>query len=192
MKFVLAGSGHIAGVVNPRQEELPILDRRCAQGRARRLDQESTRARGLLVDRLARLERAIRRVTRAGARAGQRQAESHRGRAGEICEGAGLMNIREHPAVSIEALKQRVGQEIGMSDWHAVTQGMIDRFAEVTDDPQFIHIDPVRAKAETEFGGTIAHGFLTLSLLSVFGREALPPVENRAMGINYGFDRVRL
>ncbi len=101
------------------------------------------------------------------------------------------MNVREQPAVSVEALKQRVGQEIGLSDWHTVTQDMIDRFAAVTDDHQFIHTDPVRAKAETEFGGTIAHGFLTLSLLSLFGREALPQIENRAMGINYGFDRVR-
>jgi acyl dehydratase len=101
------------------------------------------------------------------------------------------MNMRDQPAVSVDALKLRVGQEIGLSDWHVVTQEMIDRFAEVTDDHQFIHTDPVRAKVETEFGGTIAHGFLTLSLLSLFGREALPQIENRAMGINYGFDRVR-
>lgn len=101
------------------------------------------------------------------------------------------MNMREQPAVSVDALKQRVGQEIGLSEWHVVTQEMIDRFAHATDDHQFIHTDPARAKAETEFGGTIAHGFLTLSLLSLFGREALPSVENRAMGINYGFDRIR-
>lgn len=101
------------------------------------------------------------------------------------------MNVRKQPAVSVDEMKQRVGQEIGLSNWHVVSQNMIDRFAEVTDDHQFIHTDPVRAKAETEFGGTIAHGFLTLSLLSLFGREALPQIENRAMGINYGFDRIR-
>ncbi len=101
------------------------------------------------------------------------------------------MNVRAEPPASVEALKAQVGKEIGVSAWHEITQGMIDRFAEVTDDPQFIHIDPVRAKAETEFGGTIAHGFLTLSLLSVFGREAVPPIAGRKHGINYGFDRVR-
>jgi acyl dehydratase len=101
------------------------------------------------------------------------------------------MNAREQPAVTVDALKTRVGQEIGLSDWHVVTQDMIDRFAEVTEDHQFIHTDPARAAKETEFGGTIAHGFLTLSLLSLFAREALPPIENRAHGINYGFDRIR-
>ncbi len=101
------------------------------------------------------------------------------------------MNVREQPSASIEELRARAGQEIGVSPWHAVTQDMIDRFAAVTDDHQFIHTDPVRAKAETEFGGTIAHGFLTLSLLSLLAREALPKLKNRAMGINYGFDRIR-
>jgi len=101
------------------------------------------------------------------------------------------MNIQAQPTVSVEALKARVGQEIGTSPWLVVSQDMIDRFAEVTHDPQFIHIDPARAAAETPFGGTIAHGFLTLSLLSVLGRDALPAIEGRKMGINYGFDRVR-
>jgi acyl dehydratase len=101
------------------------------------------------------------------------------------------MNVREMPALSIEAMKARVGEEIGTSAWLVLSQDMIDRFAEVTDDRQFIHIDPARAAAETPFGGTIAHGFLTLSLLSLFAHQALPAIEDRAMGINYGFDRVR-
>ena len=92
-----------------------------------------------------------------------------------------------HPTIA--RLEASVGQELGASSWRTVTQDEIDRFAEVTDDPQFIHIDPVRA-AETPFGGTIAHGFLTLSLLSTFGREAVQ-LEGRRMGVNYGFDKVR-
>jgi acyl dehydratase len=94
-------------------------------------------------------------------------------------------------SLSLEDLEARIGQEIGLSDWHEITQDLIDRFAAVTGDDQFIHVDPARAAAETPFGGTIAHGFLTLSLLSLFGREALPAIKGRVMGINYGFDQVR-
>jgi acyl dehydratase len=94
-------------------------------------------------------------------------------------------------SLSVEDLEARVGQEIGLSDWHEITQDLIDRFADVTGDDQFIHVDPARAAAETPFSGTIAHGFLTLSLLSQFGREALPAIKGRAMGINYGFDQIR-
>ena len=91
----------------------------------------------------------------------------------------------------ISELRDRVGQEVGVSRWIEVTQGMIDGFAEVTQDRQFIHVDPARAAAETPFGGTIAHGFLTLSLLSACAYDALPQIESRAMGINYGFDKIR-
>ena len=94
------------------------------------------------------------------------------------------------PALSLEELEALVGQEVGVSTWHQVTQDQIDRFAEVTGDDQFIHVDPVRAAA-TPLGGTIAHGFLTLSLLSILGRAAVPQVRGRAMAINYGLDRVR-
>jgi acyl dehydratase len=93
--------------------------------------------------------------------------------------------------LSVEDLEARIGQEIGLSDWHEITQDLIDRFADVTGDDQFIHVDPARAAAETPFAGTIAHGFLTLSLLSQFGREALPAIKGRAMGINYGFGQIR-
>lgn len=101
------------------------------------------------------------------------------------------MNAHAVVPVSIESLAARVGEEVAVSSWRVVDQDRIDRFAAVTDDHQFIHVDPARAAAETPFGGTIAHGFLTLSLLSAMGQEALPAIEGRAMGINYGFDRIR-
>jgi acyl dehydratase len=83
-----------------------------------------------------------------------------------------------------------VGQEVGVSGWHLVDQKRIDVFADATEDHQFIHIDPVRAQA-TSFGSTIAHGFLTTSLISVFSYEALPKLDGVAMGVNYGFDKLR-
>jgi acyl dehydratase len=101
------------------------------------------------------------------------------------------MNMHAPLSVSIEDLRSRVGQEVGVSSWKVIDQDRIDRFAAVTEDLQFIHIDPERALAETPFGGTIAHGFLTLSLLSAMGQEALPVIRNRTMGINYGLERVR-
>lgn len=85
----------------------------------------------------------------------------------------------------------RIGTEIGVSDWIVVDQARIDAFADVTEDHQFIHIDPERAKAETPFGGTIAHGFLTLSLLSRMASEVTLVIDGMAMGINYGFDKIR-
>jgi acyl dehydratase len=101
------------------------------------------------------------------------------------------MNIPARVTTTVDDLKARIGQEVGVSDWHLIDQARIDRFAEVTNDHQFIHVDPARAKAETPFGGTIAHGFLTLSMLATMGYEALPPIAGRAMGINYGLDKVR-
>ncbi|HLX97916.1 MAG TPA: MaoC family dehydratase [Roseiarcus sp.] len=76
------------------------------------------------------------------------------------------------------------------SRWLTVDQARIDAFAKVTEDELFIHVDPERAKA-TQFGGTIAHGFLTLSLLSAMAYSALPRIEGAVHGVNYGFDRVR-
>ena len=92
---------------------------------------------------------------------------------------------------ALAAAQTRIGTEIGVSDWIMVDQAMIDAFAEVTHDHQWIHVDPVRAAAETPFGGTIAHGFLTLSVLSPMAYETLPSIEGTTMGINYGFDRIR-
>ena len=88
------------------------------------------------------------------------------------------------------ALAGLVGTEVGVSRWILVDQARIDAFAEITEDRQFIHIDPVAA-AKTPFGGTIAHGFLTLSLLSAMTFDAVPPLEGVTMGINYGFDKLR-
>jgi acyl dehydratase len=93
--------------------------------------------------------------------------------------------------ISIETLKSRVGSEVGVSAWRSVTQAMIDGFADVTDDHQFIHVDPERAKKETPFGGTIAHGYLMLSLLAPMGFEALPKLDGVAHRVNYGLDKVR-
>jgi len=92
--------------------------------------------------------------------------------------------------VKIEDIVVSIGKEIGISPWRPVTQTMIDEFASATDDHQFIHTDPERAR-ETAFGGTVAHGFLTLSLLSTLAYETLPEIEGQIYGINYGFDRVR-
>lgn len=95
------------------------------------------------------------------------------------------------PPVSLEAYRGMVGKEIGVSSWHLIDQKRIDTYADVIEDHQFIHVDPGRAKAETPFGGTVAHGFLTMSLLSVFSYEVMPVLEGTTRGVNYGFDRLR-
>ena len=94
------------------------------------------------------------------------------------------------PIASIEEIKLKVGQEIGVSDWILVDQARIDTFADVTEDRQFIHVDP-DAAAKTPFGGTVAHGFLTLSLLSRMASDSMLRPEDVKMGVNYGFERVR-
>lgn len=96
----------------------------------------------------------------------------------------------EARVLSVEELKRLIGDEVGVSSWYPVDQARIDAFADVTEDHQFIHVDPEKA-SQTPFGGTIAHGFLTLSLLSAMALEAQPKVAGARMGINYGFDRVR-
>lgn len=83
----------------------------------------------------------------------------------------------------------RMGEELGTSSWIEVTQARIDAFAACTEDHQFIHVDPDRA-AQTPFGGTIAHGFLTLSLLSAMAYE-MPGIAGTTMAVNYGMNRVR-
>ncbi len=93
--------------------------------------------------------------------------------------------------ISLVEIMKLIGTEIGVSDWIAVDQTMIDTFADATLDHQFIHVDPERAKAETPYGGTIAHGFLTLSLLSAMNYSALPKIREQTLGINYGFEKVR-
>ncbi|MBU2166107.1 MAG: MaoC family dehydratase [Alphaproteobacteria bacterium] len=87
-------------------------------------------------------------------------------------------------------LQSLVGQQVGISRWFEVSQARIDAFADCTEDRQFIHVDPEAAQT-TPFGGTIAHGFLTLSLASAMSYDAVAPLEGAVMGINYGFDRLR-
>ncbi len=82
------------------------------------------------------------------------------------------------------------GKELGASEWMLVDQARIDRFAETTEDHQFIHVDPERAKA-TPFGTTIAHGYLTLSLLSKMAYGVMPGIAGAKMGVNYGLNSVR-
>jgi acyl dehydratase len=89
----------------------------------------------------------------------------------------------------LDELRAKVGQELGVSDWHDVTQERIDAFAEATGDNQWIHVDPDRAK-DTPFGGTIAHGLYTLALGPQFS-YAMFSLEGVTFGLNYGYDRIR-
>jgi acyl dehydratase len=92
--------------------------------------------------------------------------------------------------ISVAELPGLVGAEIGVSDWLEIDQARVNAFADATLDHQFIHVDPERAAA-TPFGGTIAHGFLILSLLPHFLESIAPEIENAMFGINYGTDKVR-
>ena len=93
--------------------------------------------------------------------------------------------------LSLEQLQAKVGEDLGTSRWFPVDQARIDAFADLTEDPQWIHVDPERAAKGTPFGGTIAHGFLSLSLLSAMSIDVVPRLEGAVMGINYGLDKVR-
>jgi len=99
-------------------------------------------------------------------------------------------NVRVPEAIPLDEYRNQVGMLLGVSDWIVIEQGTIDQFADVTRDWQFIHIDPVRAK-ETPFGGTIAHGLLTLSLVSAMSFTAVPAIAGAQMVINYGFNSIR-
>lgn len=94
------------------------------------------------------------------------------------------------PIASLDEIRARVGEEVGLSDWITIDQRRIDAFADATEDRQFIHVD-LDAAARTSFGGTIAHGFLSLSLLSRMAAEATLLPDGLKMAVNYGFDRVR-
>ena len=93
--------------------------------------------------------------------------------------------------IALEEYRKLLNGSDLTSNWLAVDQSMIDTFADATRDHHFIHVDQTRAKAEAPFGGTIAHGFLTLSLLSTLAFDAMPGVEGTRMVVNYGFERVR-
>jgi len=92
---------------------------------------------------------------------------------------------------NLNSLKQLEGREFPATDWFVVTQDRIQNFADATEDRQWIHLDPERAERESLFGGTIAHGFLTLSLLSYFARQAILVRSGLALTINYGLNKVR-
>jgi acyl dehydratase len=102
-----------------------------------------------------------------------------------------MNEVWKKPPISLVAYQNMVGREVGVSSWHLVDQGRINVYADVIEDHQFIHIDPERAKKETPFGSTVAHGFLTMSLMSIMSYEVMPVIEGTTMGVNYGFDRLR-
>ena len=92
---------------------------------------------------------------------------------------------------ALKITEAKIGTEVGVSNWITVDQAMIDEFANTTRDTQWIHIDPERAANETPFGGTIAHGFLTLSLASRFAYDCFAMMPGQVMGINYGMNKLR-
>ena len=98
------------------------------------------------------------------------------------------MNTEKWPAVEFVA---QAGKLVFVSDWFTIDQARINQFADVTCDHQFIHIDEARTKADTEFGGTIAHGFLVLSMLAAMVENCFPSMIEAKMSINYGFDKIR-
>ena len=102
-----------------------------------------------------------------------------------------MNEVWKNPPISLAAYQNLVGRRIGVSSWHLVDQSRINIYAEVIDDHQFIHVDPERARRETPFGTSIAHGFLIMSLLSIMSYEVMPAIEGTTMGVNYGFDKLR-
>lgn len=93
-------------------------------------------------------------------------------------------------ALTCAQMAAQIGEVIGTSKWFTLDQSRIDAFADNTEDHQFIHVDPVAAKA-TPIGGTIAHGFLSLSMLSAMSYDAVPRIDGVVFGLNYGFNRLR-
>ena len=92
--------------------------------------------------------------------------------------------------LNVDQLNDYIGKEVGISEWLLVDQERINQFADATGDHQYIHVDSDRA-AQNPFGTTIAHGFLTMSLMVLMGYEGSTKLENSVMGINYGFDKLR-
>lgn len=105
---------------------------------------------------------------------------------------SGSSEVEERVVTTVAELKDLVGQELGIGDWVEITQDRVNQFADATGDHQYIHVDPERAK-ETFFGGTVAHGYLTLSLLPLLGstRKGVKISLGGKMGVNYGVNRVR-
>ena len=95
------------------------------------------------------------------------------------------------PVLTVAELRAQIGQEVGFASWLTISQKMIDTFADLTNDHQYIHVDESRAMRETSYGGTIAHGFLTLSMLTQMLMSAVPTIKGASTSINYGFDKIR-
>ena len=95
------------------------------------------------------------------------------------------------PVLTIAELRAQIGQKVGFSSWLTISQEMIDIFANLTNDHQYIHVNQSRAITATSYGGTIAHGFLTLSMLTQMLMSAVPTVKDTSTSINYGFDKIR-
>jgi acyl dehydratase len=93
-------------------------------------------------------------------------------------------------SMTLDEIKTYVGKEIGVSDWFTLDQDRINKFADITEDHMFLHVNPDAAK-QTPFGGTIAHGLLTLSMMPVMAYQAVPGVSGTKMGVNYGYNKVR-
>lgn len=91
---------------------------------------------------------------------------------------------------TLDEVKANIGKEIGVSDWFVIDQERINQFADITEDHMFLHVNP-EAAAATPFGGTIAHGLLTLSMMPVMAYQAVPGVSGTKMGVNYGYNKVR-
>jgi acyl dehydratase len=94
-------------------------------------------------------------------------------------------------AIWLADMAGRVGEDFGTSKWYEITQDLINVFAEVTEDKQFIHLDADRARTESPYGGTVAHGFLTTAMLSRMAYDILPVFHDAPVGINYGFNKLR-
>lgn len=101
-----------------------------------------------------------------------------------------MNQIDEPNPISLEDLEAQVGGTVAQSRWRVIDQAMIDQFADLINDHQFIHVDPDRAR-DTPYGTTVAHGFLTLSIFGGLAGEVSPRLAGRQMSINYGFDRIR-
>ena len=102
-----------------------------------------------------------------------------------------MSEVWKKPPISLDGYLDMIGREVGVSSWHLVDQKRINLYADVIEDHQFIHVDPERARRETPFGSTVAHGFLTMSLMSIMSYEVMPVIEGTTMGVNYGFDKLR-
>tara|TARA_B110000208_G_scaffold105931_1_gene131383 strand:+ start:1021 stop:1539 length:519 start_codon:yes stop_codon:yes gene_type:complete len=105
-----------------------------------------------------------------------------------VVNGSKLMSDLQNAYVAQSLL---IGETLGHSPWLLIDQARINAFADITEDPQFIHIDAARAATETPFGGTVAHGFLTLSMASRMMQDTVEPFEGQVMNLNAGFDRLR-